>query len=38
MQATLAANDYRVGELIDMIVTSHQFREIRGRDYEPEQP
>ena len=37
MQTTLAANDYRVGNLIDMIVTSHQFREIRGRDYDPEQ-
>jgi hypothetical protein len=32
MQSTLAANDYKVGSAVDMIVLSPQFREIRGRD------
>ena len=33
MQDQLAANDYRVGAAIEMIVRSRQFREIRGRDF-----
>ena len=32
MQKQLAGSDYRVGTVIDMIVHSPQFREIRGRD------
>lgn len=32
IQNELAANDYRVGTAIEMIVLSRQFREIRGRD------
>jgi hypothetical protein len=36
MQARLAANGYPVGIAIGMIVASRQFREIRGRDYEPD--
>jgi hypothetical protein len=34
MQATLAANDYRIHTAIESIVRSRQFREIRGRDAE----
>jgi hypothetical protein len=34
MQAQLAANGYHVGTVIDLIVGSRQFREIRGRDHE----
>ncbi len=37
MQARLAATGHRIGAAIDMIVASRQFREIRGRDHEPEQ-
>jgi hypothetical protein len=33
MVAELKANDYRVGTVIDLIVRSPQFREVRGRDY-----
>jgi hypothetical protein len=36
MRERLQTEDYRVGVAIDMIVASRQFREIRGRDYEPE--
>lgn len=36
MQARLAESGYHVSAAIDMIVASHQFREIRGRDYEQE--
>ncbi|MFN7924346.1 MAG: DUF1592 domain-containing protein [Bryobacteraceae bacterium] len=36
IQTQLAANEYRVGTAIDMIVTSRQFREIRGKDHEQE--
>ncbi|MCC6537964.1 MAG: DUF1592 domain-containing protein [Bryobacterales bacterium] len=36
MQAQLAANGYHVGTVVDLIVTSRQFREIRGRDHESE--
>jgi len=36
MQARLAANGYHVGTAIDIIVASHQFQEIRGRDHEPD--
>jgi len=36
MQAQLAANGYHVGTVIDLIVASRQFREIRGRDHEQE--
>jgi hypothetical protein len=32
MQSNLAANDYKIGTAIEMIVLSPQFREIRGRD------
>ena len=32
MEATLAANDYRTGAAIEVIVLSRQFREIRGVD------
>lgn len=32
MQKQLAASDYRVGTVIDLIVRSPQFRQIRGRD------
>ena len=34
IQAQLAANGYRAGVVIDQIVSSRQFREIRGRDYD----
>ena len=34
MQSRLAANDYRIGIAIEAIVTSPQFRMIRGRDYD----
>lgn len=34
MQTQLAANGYRAGVVIDLIVSSRQFREIRGRDYD----
>ncbi|MBL8210591.1 MAG: DUF1592 domain-containing protein [Bryobacterales bacterium] len=37
MQARLAATGHHVGSAIDIIVASRQFREIRGRDHEPEQ-
>lgn len=37
MQTQLAANGYRVGTAIDIILGSRQFREIRGRDHEQEQ-
>lgn len=36
IQAQLAVNRYRVGVVIDQIVSSRQFREIRGRDYDTE--
>ena len=36
MQIRLAASGYHVGTALDMIVSSPQFREIRGRDYEEE--
>lgn len=36
MQARLAATGYRAGTVVDMIVASRQFREIRGRDHEQE--
>jgi hypothetical protein len=36
MRKRLQTGDYRVGTAIDIIVASRQFREIRGRDYEPE--
>ena len=32
MQTRLAANDYRINTAIELIVSSRQFREIRGRD------
>jgi hypothetical protein len=32
MQASLGANEYRVGNAVNAIVRSRQFREIRGRD------
>ncbi len=32
MQATLAANNYRVSSVVDLIVRSSQFRNIRGAD------
>jgi hypothetical protein len=32
MLAQLKANNYTVGQAIEMIVQSRQFREIRGRD------
>ena len=34
IETRLAASGYRVGTVIDMIVGSRQFQEIRGRDYE----
>ena len=34
---TLAAADYPIGSVVEMIVKSRQFREIRGRDTEPEE-
>jgi hypothetical protein len=34
MQTRLAADHYRIGNAIDMIVTSPQFRMIRGREYD----
>ena len=34
MQATLKANDYRIGVAMEAIVTSPQFRMIRGRDFD----
>ena len=34
MPARLKQNDYRVGTVIDLIVLSPQFREVRGRDYQ----
>jgi uncharacterized protein DUF1592/uncharacterized protein DUF1588/uncharacterized protein DUF1585/uncharacterized protein DUF1587/uncharacterized protein DUF1595 len=34
MQASLKANDYRIGVAIDAIVKSPQFRMIRGRDFD----
>jgi hypothetical protein len=34
MQASLKANDYRIGVAIEAIVRSPQFRMIRGRDYD----
>ncbi len=37
VQTRLAASGYHVGTALEMIVTSPQFREIRGRDYEQEQ-
>ena len=33
MLARLRENDYRVGTVIDLIVLSPQFREVRGRDF-----
>ena len=36
MQAKLKANDYRIGIALEAIVTSPQFRMIRGRDYREE--
>ena len=36
MQATLAANEYRVGTAIEAILRSRQFREIRGREMNDE--
>ena len=33
MLARLKASDYRVGTMIELIVRSPQFREVRGRDY-----
>ena len=33
LQEELAANDFRIGIAIEMIVRSRQFREIRGRDF-----
>ena len=30
--AQLSANNHRIGTVIEMIVQSRQFREIRGRD------
>ncbi|MEI8089819.1 MAG: DUF1592 domain-containing protein [Opitutaceae bacterium] len=37
MRANLQFNDYRVSAAIEVIVRSHQFREIRGRDTQYEQ-
>lgn len=37
MQTKLSANGYHVGEAVDLIVGSRQFREIRGRNYEQDQ-
>ena len=34
---TLAAVDYPIGSVVEMIVKSRQFREIRGRDTAPEE-
>jgi hypothetical protein len=36
IEATLQQSRYHVGTVIDMIVASRQFREIRGRDHEQE--
>ena len=36
MQTRLESSGYHVGAAIDMIVASRQFREIRGRDHEPD--
>ena len=33
MLAQLKKNDHRVGTVIEWIVRSPQFREVRGRDY-----
>ena len=33
MIGRLKANDYRVGDVIELIVRSPQFREVRGRDF-----
>ena len=34
---TLAAVDYPIGSVVELIVKSRQFREIRGRDTAPEE-
>ncbi|HEY3740022.1 MAG TPA: DUF1592 domain-containing protein [Bryobacteraceae bacterium] len=36
IETKLAASGYHAGTVIDMIVASRQFQEIRGRDYEPD--
>ena len=33
MMQRLKANDFRVGEAVDIIVRSKQFRQVRGRDF-----
>ncbi|MBM3725769.1 MAG: DUF1592 domain-containing protein [Acidobacteria bacterium] len=37
MWTALEQNDYHAGKAIDLIVASRQFREIRGRDHEPDE-